>query len=245
MRCGPIAELRLIEGVHYRRDAWMAGFHKLGYQVCYHARHVPRPDDVLLLWNRYRYNEQRALEYEKSGATVLITENAWLGPEEKNAHWFALAIGHHNGAGAWRVGSPERWASMSLELKPWRRSGKHVLLLPQRGMGEDGVRQPEGWLLRTKDKLISRNYDCLTHFHPGARPHPPIDFTDVWCAVTWASGAAIKALVEGVPVFYEFPYWVGAKAAKFGLEEMEPWRGDRLPMFQELAWAMWRAEEIA
>src|SRR5262245_43233129 len=206
----PIAELRLIEGVHYRRDAWAAGFKALGYDISFHSGHVPRAEDVLLIWNRYRYNEQRAREYEKSGATVLITENAWLGPEEKNDHWFALAIGHHNGAGMWRVGGMGRWVNMGIELKPWRVTGKHVLLLPQRGMGEEGVRQPEGWLQRTKDQLISQGYECVTHFHPGARPHPLIDFTDAMCAVTWASGAAIKALIEGVPVFYELPHWIGA-----------------------------------
>lgn len=242
----PIAELRLIEGVHYRRDEWTEGFKKLGFKVCYQSGHVPGPDDVLLLWNRYRHSEMRAREYEASRATVLITENAWLGPEEKEKHWFALCIGHHNGAGHWRVGGLERWVKMGIDLKPWRKGGSHIMILPQRGMGEDGVRQPEGWLQRTKDKLLAAGYDCVVHYHPGPRPHPPIDFGDAMCVVTWGSGAAIKALIEGIPVFYELPNWIGGAAAVCGINKLDrPFVGDRLPMLKDLAWAMWRAEEIA
>jgi hypothetical protein len=135
---------------------------------------------------------------------------------------------------------------MGIDLKPWRKSGSYVLILPQRGMGEDGVRQPEGWLQRTKNKLLEANYDCVVHYHPGQRPHPPIDFGDAICVVTWASGAAIKALVEGIPAFYELPHWVGATASVRGFNQLDrPFYGDRLPMFRDLAWAMWRAEEIA
>lgn len=245
-KSGHRAEIRLIEGVHYRREAFAEGFRKLGFEISFQSRHVPREGDVLVLWNRYRHSEMRAREYEASGATVLIAENAWLGPEEKDKHWFALAVGHHNGAGAWRCGGPERWADMNIDLKPWRRSGSHVVVLPQRGMGELGVAQPEGWLRRTLDRLDGCRRDVVVHYHPGPRPHPEIDWRGVWCAVTWASGAALKALVAGVPVFYELPHWVGATAAIRGFDFLEnPFLGDRLPMFNQLAWAMWRAEEIA
>lgn len=242
----PLAELRLIEGIHYRRDAWSEGFTKLGFDVCYKSRHVPRPDDVLLLWNRYRRDECRAREYEASGATVLITENAWLGPEDKENHWFALMVGHHNGAGAWRVGAEERWHLMGIELQPWRKGGSHVLVLPQRGMGEFGVAQPSDWLRRTSDSLAHQKIEFEIHRHPGPRPHPPMDFKNVSAVVTWASGAALKAIVAGIPAFYQMPNWVGATAAVRGFNNLgKPFLGDRLPMLRHLAWAMWRAEEIA
>lgn len=246
LRNGPLAEIRLIEGVHYRREAFAEGFSRLGFSVTFNSRHVPRRDDVLVLWNRYKRDEMRAREYESSGAQVLITENAWLGPEEKDRHWFALSVGHHNGAGMWRVGDDQRWADMEIPLSPWREKGKHILVLPQRGMGEIGVAQPLGWLSRTLEKLaLATERPILVRYHPGIRPHAQIDFSGTWCVVTWASGAALKAIIAGIPCFYELPHWVGAMAAVRGLDIERPFVGDRLPMLRQLAWAMWRADEIA
>jgi hypothetical protein len=81
--------------------------------------------------------------------------------------------------------------------------------------------------------------------HPGLyRPKEP-DFSKTWCAVTWASGAGIKALVAGIPVFYEMKNWIGSLAAKYGLRDIEnPFLGDRLPMFERLAWAQFFMDEI-
>lgn len=244
----PIAELRLIDGVHYRRDSFTSGLQKLGYTVAFsRPPTLIKPDDVLILWNRYWRDEARARAYETAGATVLITENAWIGPEEKDKHWFALCKNHHNGVGSWRVGDDARWDKFEIELKPWRTTGKDILVLPQRGMGERGVAQPLGWMQSVTERLwTSTTRPVRFRHHPGLRPHPEIDFENVWACVTWASGAAIKALIAGIPVFYELPHWIGAMAAVKGINGLErPFLGDRLPMFRQLAWAMWRNEELA
>ncbi len=68
---------------------------------------------------------------------------------------------------------------------------------------------------------------------------------NAYAAVTWASGAGIKAIVAGVPVFYEMPSWIGGPAAKFGIDEIDtPFFGDRLPMLRRLAWSQWGGEEV-
>lgn len=72
------------------------------------------------------------------------------------------------------------------------------------------------------------------------------DLKDCWAVVTWSSGAAIKAIAAGVPAFHALPNWIGAPAAKpFGSDLENPFLGDRLPMFQRLAWAQWGLDEIA
>jgi hypothetical protein len=64
--------------------------------------------------------------------------------------------------------------------------------------------------------------------------------------VTWGSGAGIKSIVAGIPVFHEMPNWIGAPAAKLGLDDIEqPFLGDRQPMLNRLAWAQWDLDEIA
>ena len=231
-----------MDSPHYRRDAFEAGLQRLGYIP------VRSPDpgngNVIVCWNRYSRDEQICQAYERRGGHVLITENAWLGPEAKDRHLFALCRGHHNGAGTWHVGDAPRY---DWPVKPWRKDGDYILVLPQRGMGEKGVRQERDWLPGAINRLSRlTNRPIRVHHHPGIRPHPPIDFSDAWACVTWASGAGIKAIVAGIPVFHEFPQWIGAPAARLGLDNLEePFLGGRGPMLHRLSWATWSAEDIA
>jgi hypothetical protein len=221
---------------------------KLGYKVFSSYQH-PNPGDCLVLWNRMPRHEQYAREYEKCGAQVLIAENAWLGPDEKFEHWFALCLNHHNGCGKWYEGLEKRWPKLGVTLKPWRKHGQHILVLPQRGIGERGVAMPRDWTAKVTRRL--RKYTdrpIRVRSHPGKRPHPPLepDLENCHAVVTWGSGAAIKALVMGIPVIYEMVDWIGGDAATFGISNIEkPYLDDRERMFESLAWAQWTGEEIA
>jgi hypothetical protein len=235
----------LVDSPHYRKDAFCAGLELLGYTISNHPTYGP--DDLIVCWNRYARDEGIIRRYEAVGADVFITENAWLGSENKeppDQHLFALSRNHHNGAGQWYIGDKPRWHP---ECKPWRRDGSKIVILPQRGMGEPGVRQEKNWLHDTSLQLRFKTCRPVeTRSHPGIRPHPEIDWSDVWACVTWASGAAIKAIVAGVPVFYTFPKWIGAPAARFGIDDLEaPFLKDRSRMLHNLSWAMWSADEIA
>lgn len=233
------------ETFHYRRDAFEQGLRSVGYEIVSSPVARPDADDCLVLWNRYPRDEDWARRYENVGAPVLIAENSWLGPEEKEQHHFALCRGHHNGAGTWRVGTEPR--DLGVTCSPWRQAGTNLLVLPQRGMGEPGVRQESNWLTLVLDGL-SRVTDrpVKVHRHPGVRPHPPIDWADAYAAVTHASGAAIKAIVAGIPVFHTFERWIGRDAAVHGIGRIDqPFLGDRRPMLHKLSWAQWSAEEIA
>lgn len=122
-------------------------------------------------------------------------------------------------------------------------------MLLQRGIGEQGVAMPHEWRLDIERRLKAvTKRPIVIRGHPGidgAAPTEP-DFRNVHAVVTWASGAAIKAIAAGVPVFHEFDRWIGAPAARFGIDKIEePYLGDRLPMFRRLAWAQWTAAEIA
>lgn len=53
--------------------------------------------------------------------------------------------------------------------------------------------------------------------------------------VTWGSGAAVKALMWGIPVESHMPNWVAQQDnSDFG----------RIDMFRKLAWCQWRLSEI-
>jgi hypothetical protein len=237
----------LRESAAYCPDVFREGFRRLGYNVTNHAGSFG-PDDVLLVWNRRPSEEHMIRAAEARGARVLVAENGYIGKDADGHKLFALALGHHSGAGDWVSGDYNRWTPLGIELRPWRDDGDHILVLGQRSIGEKGVAMPEGWAERTVEELRRRTRrEVRLRRHPGiSRTDPYDDLRGAWAAVTWNSGAAIKALVAGFPVFHAAPRWVGASAASPHLDQLEePWTGDRIPMLRCLAWAQWARSEIA
>lgn len=233
---------------HYRRWAFCKGLEKAGYSVTDQALDA-RPDDVLIVWNRYGSSEEHARRFEKVRATVLVCENGYLGRDAEHRQYYAIARGHHNGAGEWYVGGPERWAALGVTLAPWREKGSHILVCPSRGIGPNGVAMPLGW-----EKEVLRELRAKTARPIRVRPHPcdkparvslAEDLQDCHAAVVWNSAAGIHALVAGVPVIYQAPKWVAGEAASRAIGAIEaPPMPERVPAFERLAWAQWSIAEI-
>lgn len=230
--------------LHYRRDAFDAGLRAAGYEVV-DALTKPEPGDVVLAWNRTGGVGETAHHLERRGATVLVTENGYLGKHWRGGEWFALAVGHHAGAGKWPDGGPERWDSWGVELAPWK-DGTETVILGQRGIGEPGIKSPDNWAEGVRSTI---GFGRIRP-HPGQGEGIPleVDLANAREVVTWASGAALQALTLGVPVWYRFPQWIGAKACRplseYGAEPPRMDDRDRLAMFRRLAWAMWTLDEI-
>ena len=155
------AFLYLKDTPHYRRDAFQAGLHAAGLSLCTDATRA----DLLVTWNRHGYGNSLATQAERRGAPVIVAENGYLGSEHGGRKWFALSLSHHNGAGHWCVGGPERWQSLGIELKSWRTDGAEIVYLPQRGIGEPGIAMPRGW----SPSLKCSELPIRTRSHPGIR----------------------------------------------------------------------------
>lgn len=230
---------------HYRSAAFRSGLEAVGFEVVPELRN-PTPADLLLTWNRSGGNNEIACHFESAGASVIVAENGYLGKTWRGEKWFALSLGHHVGAGEWRPAGPERWDALQVPLAPWREDGTDVLVLEQRGIGEPGIASPPGWA-----EHAARLTGGRIRRHPGATA-PAISLEDdlvgVREVITWHSAGALAALMAGVPVYYDFPQWIGRSAAVplFQRCQTPPLRDDaaRLAMFRSLAWAQWRLEEI-
>jgi hypothetical protein len=247
----PIAVCLIRTNVHYRHEAFLKGLVAAGFSVqSKPLRNIGR-DDILVIWNRGQLFQYEAKRHEQAGSRIVVAENGYTDAVDGDGHqWFSLALDHHNGLGKWWIEDTPRFPRMGLNLRPWRQEGAHVLVLPQRGIGAPGVAMPQSWprnIVNRLKQVTSRPIKVRPH--PGlkslARPLDP-DLEGCHAVVTWGSGAAVKSIMLGVPAIYELAGWIGASAARYGLESIEnPFLGDRMPMLERMAWSQWTVAEIA
>jgi hypothetical protein len=234
---------------YYRRDSFVAGLKAVGFDVV--DKEDIKPGNICVVWNRYGRFDVTARRYEDAGLPVLVAENGYLGRDWRGEHWYALSRSGHNGAGRWKVGGPQRWNDLNIELAPWRQDGSEIVILATRHIGVRGIAEPIGWSHDVAEK-IARVWKMPVRIrqHPGELKCVPLeeDLKKAKVVVSWGSGGALKALVWGIPAVYGFKHWIGAEAATpidvFLARAMNTAQ-DRVRMFQRLVWAMWRTDEIA
>lgn len=239
---------------HYRRDAIAAGLTAAGYEVNGHPRiGTPKRDDVLVIWNRYGHYDALARQFDAAGARVICVENGPFGRDWQGQAWYAFTLKNPLAGGQWPDGGPARWASFAVTPCEWRKGGLEAIVLAQRGIGPPGVAQPNGWHLRAKQWVeAAHGIPVRIREHPGERPCTPLDMDLASAAfvITWASGAALKAMLWGIPVVYGYEEWIAASCGtKLGYDfsprtPLIPPETVRLAFFNRLSWAMWRIPEI-
>jgi hypothetical protein len=246
----------------YRAEAFETGLKAAGFDVIVGNPTIPSPGDVLLLWNRYAGWHETATAFEAYGGKVIVAENGYIGPRGLSPHsqnpreWFALAIGGHNGSGKWNVGGPERWQALGVALEPWRVTGEQIVICPNRPFGRPGTAMPPTWAQDVSERLRKlSDRPIRIRPHPGNEaPKTPLerDLEGAYACVIWGSSAGVQALVRGIPVVCEAPYWI-CKRITF-----EPWalneidkpnnrsllEEDRLETLEIMAWAQWHISEI-
>jgi hypothetical protein len=215
---------------HYRAHVFAAGLQRHGFVVEPKWQRSPLPEDALLIWNRTRGNEPIADIYERAGARVIIAENGFT-PPASGKH-YALFLDHHNGAGRWHVGDRPR----------------HPI---PRGIGERGIAMPSTWARAVLDRLaLITDRPIVLRPHPGHRKNGepdslPAQLAEAHCAVTWGSGAGIKAMQAGIPVLHEFEQWIGGPGAARLDGQLERCdTPDRELLWTRISWAQWTLAEI-
>ena len=256
----------LREQPNYRRDAFMAGLAAAGYKAIAQELHTAqidfrsvRAEDRLVVWNRYGTGEVLARNFEGAGGRVIVAENGYLSPDGRQR--YALANDQHNGGGTWPEGGGERFAALGAELKPWRGQdgtravdGGHILVCPNRPFGPKGFAMAQDWAAGAARRLQQHTKrEVRVRPHPGnwqkEPPKVPLadDLAGCWAVVTWASSAGVHALLAGVPVIFEAPWWICSGAAWTELRKVDstPSHDGRPKTFARLAWAQWTTEEIS
>lgn len=221
------AWLNLRYSLAERVEVFKRGLERLGYEVRPSFTHTPGPSDILVTWNRIGPVNEAAERY----GNVLVVENSAWGNGFADGRWLSIARDRHNTAGMFPVGGPERWDELGVELADWRPEGETVIL-PQRGIGSVPTAMPKGWAVGAHARFGGR-----IRPHPGRNQDRPLadDLAQCGRVVTWGSGAAVQAMMWGIPVVSEMPDWIG---------EQDNTDSGRLEMFRRLAWAQWTLDEI-
>ena len=156
------------------------------------------------------------------------------------------------------------------EVQPYRTAGRHIVVVGQ-VPGDTSLRGENinDWLLDTCARLRRlSNRPIVARLHPLARSHevagmhdrleelsveiddPSRPFSqtlnDAWSVVTYSSGAAVDALIAGVPAIAMGRASFAWEVTDHHLEKaVDPTLYDRRPWLERLAAAHWCIDEIA
>jgi hypothetical protein len=239
------AYLNLRYTVPERRSVFTEGLKRLGYDVIDGLTRDPRDGDLLVSWNRITEADTVAKIFESRGLKVLITENSSWGNSFAGRNWYTICRNYHNVAKTFPEGGSERWDRLGVDLAPWRNESEYpdTVILAARGIGPACHRTPSNWTEQAinrcrREDIGSGGGTTFVRQHPGrSRSQIPLEenLRKCWKAVTWGSGAAVKALMWGIRVESHMPNWIA---------EQDNTNEGRLAMFRRLAWAQWTLDDI-
>ena len=210
------------------------------------------PGDVVVTWNRHGSKNAVLDRLERRGIRVAVVENGYTS-RMYGRRLTAFAWRDHGTIRCTYVGDDARWQDQGIDPQPWRRDGSDIVVMQQRSIGRAPVASPAQWAERTAAELKRHTKRTVRiRQHPGRNgAGKPLedDLQNAWCVVTWASSAAIRAMILGVPCFHAYSRWIARDGAKpYGPQEIErPFYPDvgRLQMLRAISWAQWTDEEIA
>lgn len=166
-----------------------------------------------------------------------------------------------------------KWKQFSkwhgVELKPWRTSGEHILVLAQRPKGFNMFTDQDEWLANTIATIRKHTQrPIMVRMHPGdgtrfkqieklqkrygtsitISEHENIKdaLKNCWCSVGYASTPNVVSAIEGVPVYVEQPQKSWAKDICFtDLSQIEsPPTPDRKVWADKIANIHWSNAEV-
>lgn len=206
----PIAYSFIRDLPHYRSDAFKAGLRACGFEVCRGVPRDPLPGDVVVSWNRYQDADNLAKRAERIGASVLVAENGYFGQDSKGRRLYAISKNQHHHGG--NKPKPHSW-----NVKPHQSNGSHILICAQRGIGSELMASPYNWHRKIERSLKSMTGRPIKiRLHPGRNaPSTSLadDLKNAHACVIWSSACGIEAMLEGVPVIYNAPRFIGETGA--------------------------------
>ena len=131
-------------------------------------------------------------------------------------------------------------------FKPWRKSGKHIVLaIPGADLGRAFGLNCSNWHLDAYNRLRAAT-DRPIRIRPRTTQYPlKADLEGAWALVTHSSNVAVDAVVEGIPVFVE-PTSMAVPVGNLGFDNIEnPLMPNRRDWWHSLMCQQFTIPEIA
>lgn len=138
-----------------------------------------------------------------------------------------------------------RFTKLSLEIRPWRTNGRHIVVVPMSGFVGDLIgANPRHWLATTLERLSSvTNREIIIKPKDNDQDFEDV-ITDAWAVIAHDSMAAVDAARLGIPVFTSAEN-AAAPVANFDLTDIEnPALPDREQWLYSLANQQFTLKEI-
>lgn len=161
-----------------------------------------RPADVHVVWGQWMSALEIVPYARRRGEHCLNIDNGWVLSARGGAEGFYRFTFDGPSPRLLPGLNLARAHAMGVQMKPWRRRGRHVLIcMPGPNFGRPWGATADEW----SKSIISRvaeSTDRPIIFRTKTSPRSiEQDLKDAWCVVTYGSNAAVDAVLAGVPVF--------------------------------------------
>lgn len=221
---------------------------------------------------------KQILDYQKkhNGRTIIVDSNLFLYRDPNNSKGYLRysydGIFPNTGEYCYSAPDPLRWnkikRNLNIDLKPWRRTGNHILICLQRN---------GGWSMKGLDVVdffnnivqhirLHTDRPIIVRTHPGDKKSINYvknltgnnvkiskglslinDLENAWATVVYNSSPAVASIIEGVPAFVVDPtYSQAAEVSNHDISRIEnPELPERLHWVQKMAQCHWTQSELA
>lgn len=237
------------------------GLIKCGEKIKIIEEHEPRyafAVAVMFGWGKLRHREILSQQTSVGGKTLVVS----FGSLKRSAGFYTVGWNGLNGrAEYFNEDSPaDRWEKLGIELRPWRRDGRHIIISGQ--VPTDGSVALVDILQWCEEQAI--NVRCWTNRPLVFRPHPlardvafeipgatrsekslAADLAEAWAVVTYNSTSSSMAVIDGIPVFTADRGSMAWEVSNHDLKKIEtPVLFDRAQWAYNLAYTQWSLDEI-
>ncbi len=234
--------LTYIGGTDGTAPRWCRAFAKgCGGQVQQVTAHGERLRDGSLAMFGHILIEPMLHQAQAEGRSWYYGDHAFFG----RGHHYRCAKNAYQFDGREGSANPKRFLGFGIPVRPWRKSGAHIVLCPnsESFLARHGA---PNWIEETVAALRAlTNRDIRARSKSDRRPLAA-DLVDAWAVVTFTSNSAVEAILAGIPAISTAPC-AGASMGSANLQDIEaPVMPDgRLEWAARLANNQWTLEEMA
>jgi hypothetical protein len=138
----------------------------------------------------------------------------------------------------------DRLEQFNLQLKDWRLDGDTVLFAYQSPHWNHAFRS-NNWVNMIRHRISGqmKSMKLRPQIRHKTAARIPVEWSRVYCVVTYSSAIALHAVVRGIPVIVSPQHALSAVGAtEYDLKNL--WMGDRLSVFNSLAYSQFTVEEM-